>query len=262
MHRYGGRHFTVQPGACDCPVALHCFGRYSEDSRSFFHREPAEEAELNNPNLAWFFLGQPFQSLVQRQNLFRLLLGKESVIQLNRVLASAALQTVAVARVVNQDTTHQFRGEGKELSSVLPPNSMLFHEAQKSFVDERRGDKCVTEPFVAKVMVRKAPKFVIDKPNYPFVAFTLGLKQPVQEDGYFASHGHPRERLILSLALYWCNLFGYSVISPTRTCFSGSASCWGRPSEHFLSRIWNKKRPSRKVTQGTTRVGSEPPGQS
>ena len=84
--------------------------------------------------------------------------------------------------------------------------------AQKSFVDERRGDKRVTEPFVAKVMVRKAPKFVIDKLNYPFVAFTLGLKQLVQEDGYFASHGHPRERRILSLALYWCNLFGYSVI--------------------------------------------------
>jgi hypothetical protein len=193
---------------------------------------------------------------VQRQNLFRLLLGKESVIQLNRVLASAALQTVAAARVVNQDTTHQFRREGKELGSVLPPNSMLFHEAKKSFVHERCWDKCVTQPLAAEVMVRKTPKLVIDKLNYPFVAFALGLKQLVQEHGYVAGHYRPRERRILSLALSWCNLFGYSVISPTRTCsngfshghspFSGSASCWGRPSEHFLSRIWNKKRPFRK----------------
>jgi len=244
LHRYGGRHFTVQPGACDCPVALHCFGRYSEDFRSFFHREPAEEAELDDPDLAWLFLGQPFQCLVQRQNLFRLLLGEQSVIKLNRILASAALQTVAAASMVHQDTTHQFGCEGKELSSVLPPNPMLLHETQKGFVYEGCWDERVTQPLVAKVMVRKAPKFVIDKLNYPFVAFTLGFKQLVQEDGYFASHGHPRERRILSLALYWCNLFGYSVISPTRTCFSGSASCWGRPSEHFLSRIWNKKRAS------------------
>jgi hypothetical protein len=166
----------MQPGACDGPVALYCFGRYSEGFCSFFHREPAEEAELDDPNLAWLFLGEPFQSLVQRQNLLRLLLGKESAIQLNYILASAALQTVAAASMVNKDTTHQFGCEGKELRSVLPPNPMLLHEAQKSFVYEGRWDERVTRPLATKVMVRKAPKLVINKLNYPFVAFALGLK--------------------------------------------------------------------------------------
>jgi hypothetical protein len=72
---------------------------------------------------------QPFQSLVQRQDLFGLLLGKKSVIKFNGVLAPSALQSVAAARVVNQDTAHQLRCEGKELNSILPPNPMLFHEA-------------------------------------------------------------------------------------------------------------------------------------
>jgi hypothetical protein len=145
----------MQPGACDDPVALHCFGRYSNGFRRFFHREPTEEAELDDPNLAWLLLGQPFQRLVQRQNLFRLLLGKESVIQLNRIFASAALQTVAAPRMVQQNTTHQFRREGKELGSVLPPNPLLFHEAQESFVYERRWHERVTEPLAAKVVIRQ-----------------------------------------------------------------------------------------------------------
>jgi hypothetical protein len=207
LHRYGGRHFTVQPGACDGPVTLHCFRGYSEGFRSFFHREPAEEAELDNPNLTWLFLGEAFQCLVQRQNLFRLLLGKKSVIRLNRILASATLQTIAAAGMVNQDTTHQFGCEGKELGTVLPPNPMLFHEAQKSFVYERRWHERVTGSLAAKVMVGETPKLVIYEPNCLFVDFALGLKEIVQVDGYFAGHGHPRGTRILSLAPYWRNAF-------------------------------------------------------
>ena len=207
--RLCGRHFTVQLGACDGPVPLCCFGRYSEGFCSFFHREPAEEAELDDPNLTRLFLASRSQRLVQGQNLFRLLLGKESVIRLNRILASAALQTVAAAGMVNQDTTHQFGCEGKELGSVLPPNPMLLHEAQKHFVYERRWDERVTEPLVAKVRIRQTPQFAINKLNCPFGAFTLGLKQLVQEDGYVAGHGHPRERRILSPAPIGAILFRY-----------------------------------------------------
>jgi hypothetical protein len=135
------------------------------------------------------------------------LLGKKSVIRLNRILASATLQTIAAASMVNQDTTHQFGCERKNLGTVLPPNPMLFHEAQKRFVYERRWDERVTEPLVAKVMIRQTSKFVINKLNYPLGAFALGLKQLVQENGYVACHGRPREMRILSLAPYLCNAF-------------------------------------------------------
>jgi len=127
--------------------------------------------------------------------------------------------------MVNQDTTHQFRGESKELGSILPPNPMLFHEAQKSFVYERRWNKRVTGPLPAKVLICKTPKLVIDELNYPFVAFALGLKQLVQEDGYVAAHSHPRESRILSLAPWWCNAFRYArVASDGREARSKGAS--------------------------------------
>ena len=76
--------------------------------------------------------------------------------------AAPALGIPALACVINQDAAHHLRGDGEELSPVLPAGAPLVHQLQVRFVQKRRRLQRVVGPFPPHVKVRKPAQFFMD----------------------------------------------------------------------------------------------------
>jgi hypothetical protein len=71
------------------------------------------------------------------------------------------LTGVLGARVLNENLPHQVRGSTKEMRAIVPGNLRLIYQAQKRFVDQRRGLQGVTGLFTAQIAFRLLAQLVI-----------------------------------------------------------------------------------------------------
>src|SRR5579863_9349750 len=66
----------VQPRFCDRPIALHRFRRNTQKLRSFFNGQPSEVPQFDNPALPGIQFREPFQGVIQFDQLFGMLRGE------------------------------------------------------------------------------------------------------------------------------------------------------------------------------------------
>ena len=65
-------------------------------------------------------------------------LGRCHLVEAQHASAAAALVRESCPRVVDEHTSHQFRGQADEVRATLPVDRLLADEADERFVDERR----------------------------------------------------------------------------------------------------------------------------
>jgi hypothetical protein len=61
--------------------------------------------------------------------------------------------------VIDKDTPHDLRADGKEVSAILPTSLLLVHQAQVGFMHQLRALQSVVRPFAAQMAVRQAAEF-------------------------------------------------------------------------------------------------------
>ena len=120
----------MQPGFRHFPIALDSCRRHSQTFRSFFNRQPAKIAQLNNLLLLFIHLSKTRQCFVQIQTIIVGLLNRdqELFIEVQILRGAAALFTPSGVCVIDEDTTHEVGGDRKKVLAILPTNASLFDQ--------------------------------------------------------------------------------------------------------------------------------------
>src|SRR5215207_6612199 len=158
-----------QPCLRRAPVALDRDDRDAQHLGRLGGREPAEVAELDDARLARVELRQPHERLVQRDQLGRTLLADDGHLRERHLHGpAAALGAVTVARVVEQDASHDLRGDGEEVRAVLPVHALLVDEPEVRLVDERRRLERVPRVLAPHEVARDAVQLSLDEREEAF----------------------------------------------------------------------------------------------
>ncbi len=93
-------------------------------------------------------LREPLEGHIDRQHLFDLGVAEErlivSVLELERAIVTATLQTRSRPRVIDQDAPHRLRGDRQEVVAIRGGELPLLQQPEVDLVDERRGGERVT----------------------------------------------------------------------------------------------------------------------
>jgi hypothetical protein len=77
--------------------------------------------------------------------------------------AAAAFCIPVPACVIDQNATHDLRGNGKEMRTVGPMHVLLIYDANVSLVDQGGGLQSMAFPFPAHVAAREPVQLVVDQ---------------------------------------------------------------------------------------------------
>jgi len=140
--------FLEEPGAGEFPIALDGSDGDAECFRRFRLREAAEIAELHHLCGAGIQGGQTVQGKIEIQHAMidhHTDFGR--VLQGDFGLQSAALEGVAVLRVVHHNVPQLPRGNGQEVAAILPVDRFAGEEFQVKFVNQRGSLERVVRAF-------------------------------------------------------------------------------------------------------------------
>jgi hypothetical protein len=99
--------------------------------RHFIYAEAAKEAHLDYASLASVNLGQAIQTFIEFDyfNRFQVDLG-ELIIEPGGDLSATTLLPEAGPRVIDENLSHQVRGDGQKVSPTFPRSIMLQRQAE------------------------------------------------------------------------------------------------------------------------------------
>jgi hypothetical protein len=138
--RFG--HLEVARNGVD--VHLQCVG-------DLLVREAAKVQELDDPRLALIEFGECHERSIEREQLDRPSVVADTIVELDRPLASAALRSVAFARVIDQHLPHRTRRDGVELNAIVPLGVRAADQPDVRFGDEVGRAQRVPGPLAVQV---------------------------------------------------------------------------------------------------------------
>lgn len=142
----------MEPELGEIPVAQHRLDRDIEDFRDLLRFQSAEEFHLDHRAFARMALGEALQSVVERDQIGRMLPGQfPGFIEVNLAPFSAPFFPIMLARVLNKNAAHQLRSHAAKMSAIPPSGSSLINEPEIGLVDQGGGLERVVGTFVSQV---------------------------------------------------------------------------------------------------------------
>jgi hypothetical protein len=137
---------------------------YATDFRNFVNGHAAKETQFGDLSPEAIELCQPIQSVVEGQELYRMLNSYgHRVFQGNRKVIPAAFFGVRGTGVIDQDPAHHLCSHAKEMSPVLQIPLALLDKPQPGFMHQGGGLQSMVRALPAHVTTGKTPEFVIDQ---------------------------------------------------------------------------------------------------
>src|SRR5919197_17488 len=130
-------HCFIEPSLRHAPLAHHRSGRQLQGLCRFLDAQSAEETQLDNPAFPLVNGRQTSQRVVQRDQVCGLLLSDDCpLIERHLVRAPSPLSVLMTAGVIDEDASHQLRGDGEEVCTVLPVHVFLIDQPEIRFVNK------------------------------------------------------------------------------------------------------------------------------
>ncbi len=184
---FGGRaagQLAIEPALRHRPFAFDGRGRDAEHGGGFLDREPAEEAQLHDAGLDLVELFQSLQCLIERQRIDDVdrRLGRHRLRVLERHVhrAAAALVPQLAARVIDEDAPHHLRGDGEEMSAILPVDVALIEQLHVRLVDDGRGLQASLAPLARELPRRERAQLAMDERDQPLEGFATAVAPRMQ----------------------------------------------------------------------------------
>jgi hypothetical protein len=128
--------------------------------------------------------GQALERPIQRDEIDRAFgRHKRRFVEADLLGAAAALRVASGARVIDEDSPHEPRGNPKKVSAILPAGRFAVRESQKHFVHKGGGLKCVTFSLATHVTAGKAPHFSFDERDQAFERRAVAVAPRAKEPG-------------------------------------------------------------------------------
>ena len=106
----------------------------------FINAESAEEPHLDDASLAGVDFGQAIQTFIEFDHFHRFQLDiRQLIIEPRGNFSAPTLLAKAAARVIDENLSHQVRGDGQKVSPTFPGSIMLQRQAEISLVHQRCG---------------------------------------------------------------------------------------------------------------------------
>jgi hypothetical protein len=127
--------------------------------------QPRKETEPDQLGARGVLARQFFEGLVQRQQVaWRRFHGDFNVIEIDLMAVAITLQTMLLARPVDQDPPHCFRGGGEKMTARVPmPRLLCVHQPQIRLVNQGSGLECLARLFLGHFLGGQAAKLRVDK---------------------------------------------------------------------------------------------------
>ena len=131
-------------------------------------------------------LGERVESVVECDDVVGLGSGREdSFVEFHERCTAAALGAQTGTGMVDQDTPHELRAHGEEVSTVLPAGAILLDQANISLMNEFGAFETTVLLFVAEAAVRNAAEFGIDDWGELLPGRGIAFAPAMQEDRDF-----------------------------------------------------------------------------
>ena len=155
---------SPEPRAGDAPIALYSFRRNAQDLRRFLDCQAADITKLHDFRLTGIELRETIQGAIEvlPETQVGVNMG-HVVLQRNAHMFAAALHTITAACVLDEDFTHDVRGDANELRTILPRRVALRNQSQIDLMDQRGGLESVTGTFMREIVVRQATELRVDQ---------------------------------------------------------------------------------------------------
>jgi hypothetical protein len=187
-------HALIQPRSGNPPLALHRPGGDAQDVGGLLDGETAEESELDDASLLRVESLQVGESPVKRDGVdVDRLGGRETFDERDPSLGASALGPHSAPRVVDENPSHQLRGDGEEVRPVLPLHAALIDELQIRLVHQRRRLERMVGSLARKVPFGQRLQLPVDHRHHlveGFRAAVAALLEKLREVRRSGQGGH------------------------------------------------------------------------
>src|SRR5579884_1162221 len=111
--------------------------------------------------------------------------------------APAPLVRILRARHVGENLPHHAREDGEKVRAVRPLHRRAAHQADESFIDQRRGLQNVVIPLAAEVVARDPVQFGVDDRRQPLQRGAVALAPCPEKRRQFSGWGNLRGHCII-----------------------------------------------------------------
>jgi len=150
----------VRPVAFDCP---HGESEVFGDFRAGHTREKSKDDDLGSTRIDRL---ETCERSLEGEKVFdrhgtrggRL----QEIVELHRLSAAAALVTLLMPAVVDEQPAHRLRAKGEAMGPSLPVDAAIVSQPQPGLVDERRRLKRVIPPLAPEISARHVPQLAVN----------------------------------------------------------------------------------------------------
>ena len=133
--------------------------------RGFLDGQPREETEFDDAGLFRIDSRESLERDIDGKHVFgpgRLVRLLYYSVEPDARSPIATLLSVACARVIHENATHQSSSQTKEVRPILPGHSLLIDQPEVDLVDEGRRNKRVICAFSPQLAAGDPPQFPVD----------------------------------------------------------------------------------------------------
>ncbi len=154
----------VKPCPRHGPFAFNGAGGNAQDLCNLFHSQSAKKSHFDDLLLAGIERRQSAEGIIDGEHADRGIGAKvQRIFDWDDGLPTAAPGTEVGARMIDEDTTHEMRGNGEKVRAVPEVRFALLDELQVGFVDEGGGLQRVIGAFATHVVRRAAMQLIVDQ---------------------------------------------------------------------------------------------------
>lgn len=151
--------------------------------------QTAEKPQLDDLTPPGVKSGQALERAIQCDQVDRAFGGHESrFVEADLLCAPAALRVATRARVIDEDSPHEARGNPQKVCAILPAEWWGIRESHKHFVDKGGGLECVAFSLAAHVAAGETPHFAFDERDEAFERGPVAVTPRAKEPGNLVGH--------------------------------------------------------------------------
>lgn len=181
-----GAHFAPEPDPRELPVAEDSVARYRQHCGGFLYAQPAKEAQFDDAAFPLVEFRERLERVVERDDVITGFAGyREGLVEAHLDGSAAALLRAACPRVVHENAAHHPRRHRKEMSAILPRDSVCIDQPDIGFVHERRRLEAVAGTFPRHAAARDSIKLLVYERNQSLEGGFVALRPSEEERRHF-----------------------------------------------------------------------------
>ena len=159
-------------------------GRHVQHRRCFFHRQAAEEAQLDDAAFALVELRERMERIVQRFEVLVRVTDNERLVQRNLMRPTTAFLVVAGAGVIDEDPPHDAGADRVEVRAILPGDGGAVDQPDIRLVEQGGGLVAVSRALTGHAAPGDPVQLTLDERHQPLEGILVALSPLEQERGH------------------------------------------------------------------------------